>query len=284
MADKFVRALAHTTAGFLLLAIACAACGDAFTAAPDGGGPGGDAGTTPDAEPDATPPSDAGPDDAVAADAGAGFCASQAASHTFCEDFSNGVPGRKLAGVVNGGGMIAADKTDFQSAPASMLATTPGLPNKGDSANAIATVDFPTIAGNEFTLSMGVEPDASCMAGNNGDFVSFAALYFPGASYEIGIGVTDKGIEVIEASLDDGGAITGIQVHDPQVPLQPSGWANWTITTSGTISRTFTMTVGGQAVFTNERLKSVPATAPIQHPTLVVGAATRNTNGRSSGC
>jgi hypothetical protein len=265
-------------AGLGLAAGAAACGGDAFTTAkPDGGIAGVDAKVP-----------EAGPGDAgtpAPADAGAGWCATQSPTHTFCEDFLRGVPG-KLVGVTVGA-MLVPDPTDYESPPQSMAAVTPALAKKGDSATALATRDFSSASGTQFTLASYFKVASSCFP-TNGVFdpVSIAVVQFPQQDYGIVIDVTPSSVELVEVTLGaDGGQILG----SPRVTTFNAAnlldtWQLWTLTIDGSLTgKSVSLSVGGAAVIpAHTALKA--AALLLQHPTLYLGATIKNDQGLSAGC
>jgi hypothetical protein len=266
--------------GSLGLARALAGCGgDAFTtsdrdgevtAAPD------DAMAPPET---GAPPADAAP----AVDAGAGWCATQAATHTLCEDFFRGVPD-KLVGLTVGA-MLIPDTTDFESPPQSMAAVTPSLAKKGDTATALATHDFSGDTGTQFTLASYFKIAGSCFPGNGFDPVSIAIVDFPAESYAVVIDVTPSGVELVEATVGpDGGLNSNPQVTTFDSAGLLDNWKLWTLTIGGGIPKTVSLTVGAVTVIPSRALKNAPTVALLQHPTLLLGAIIKNDQGLSPGC
>jgi hypothetical protein len=243
------------------------ACGDSFTTAPADGG------SAPDviATPDATGP---------AGDAGKPFCASQTASHTFCEDFSSGVPGDALTTLAMGG-EIGADYSDFYYAPPSLLATTHMLMGMNMTASAVATKLFSN-PGSHFSLSLDLKIDSLCVPKNDHNPVSILAIEFQELSYEYGIA-----IQVLPNEID-ADEISLVGAAQPQVykfpTILPSGWQRWSLDINGAgngVEKTLTLIVGSTAVFNKQSLQKAPLIA-LQHPTLVVGAVVKSINDPSS--
>jgi hypothetical protein len=273
------RGSSRTIAGLGSACIACVAlaplaCGDAFTTAPSGGG--GDGGGNQDA---------IASGDAIAApDAGKGWCASQGPGHTFCEDFSLGVPDM-LSTMPSGGGTITADTTDFTSAPQSLLATTPSLVNSNAAAGAIAYKAFSAAAGTHFSLSLDLKIEASCLPKNDQNGVSVIALDFTESNYGLLIALLPDEIDALEVALT-GPTVT--QSHQFQISV-PTGWQRWILDVNGALSltssttKTFALAVGATTVFSKEPLQKAPTLA-IQHPELVVGAIVKNTQNQSPAC
>jgi hypothetical protein len=247
---------------------------------------GGDAFTT--AEPDAAiAPIDAKEPVGEAAappDAGAGWCATQAPTHTFCEDFLHGVPGKLVE--ITSGGMLVPDKTDFESPPQSMAAITPSLSKKGDSATALGTRDFPTAPGTQFTLAAYFKVASSCFPANGAfDPVSTVVLQFAAQEYGIAIDVTPSGVELVEVTVGaDGGQIAGSpKVSRPYTAANLfDSWQLWTLTIDGGLAKTLSLSIGNASVIPRTTL--TVAAALLQHPTLYLGATVKNDQALSPGC
>jgi hypothetical protein len=262
--------------GGLGLAQGLTGCGgDAFTSSePDGA-----AGVVADAH-----GSDAVVIDAAPPDAGAGWCATQATTHTFCEDFLRGVPD-KLVGITVGA-MLVPDTTDFESAPQSMAAVTPKLARKGDSATALATQSFSGSAGTQFTLTSYFKVASSCFPANGGfDPVSIAILQFPEENYALALDATPSGVELVEVTMGaDGGILDSPRLTMFNTANLLDSWKLWTLTVSGSIPKTITLTVGGATVIPARTALNAKSALLLQHPTLLLGAAVKNDQGLSDGC
>ncbi len=282
---RVARGLAFAVVSGAFAAGAFACGGGAFTAAPDDAGAAGPgASMTESGAGDARPPADA----AGAADASAGFCATQGTAHTFCEDFLHGVPD-KLVGL-SANATLTADTTDFVSAPQSMESITPALPAKGDGATALATHAFPAAIGTSFTLATYFKIAGACFPSNaNADPVSIAALQFPDDDYEIAIGVTASGVELIEVTTDADGGVANTQSQTFGAAGLLDSWQLWTLTLGGGIPKSVGLTVGSTSVIperagsTSTVLKLAPA-GLLQHPTVFLGALIANVQGLSPGC
>ncbi len=250
--------------GIACVVVAAVACGQAFTTSPATGE---DAGVTPN-------------------EAGIGWCAAQDAGHTFCEDFTRGVPGMLSTTVTTGGAAFSANTMDFTSPPQSLLATTPALIGTGANgmATAIASKAFSDDVGTRFSLSLDVELDSSlCFSKGDKDGVSILALDFPDAvdaNYEILIQVLPAEIDAYELT----GQMVTAQHQFPTSP--PAKWQRWTLdvngTAAGSAKKTIDLSFGSTTAF-SEPLQKAPIAA-LQHPTLVVGAIVKNVMGQSPGC
>jgi hypothetical protein len=247
------------------------ACGDSFTTAPADGGSAPDAITTSDAT---------GP----AADASKDFCASQSATHTFCEDFSDGVPGMFATTVATNGGAIGPDTTDFSFASPSLLATTRSFTGTNATASAVVTNSFAN-PGSHFSLSLDLKIDGECVPKGDPNPVSILAIEFQEITYNYGIA-----IQVLPGEID-ADEITLVGAAQPQVnkfqTILPTGWQRWTLDINGVgmlggngVEKTLNLAVGSTSIF-KQNLQKAPAIA-LQHPTLVVGAVVKNINDPSS--
>ena len=253
------------------------ACGgDAFTT---GSAPGVDAGPPAQDAQSGAPSTDA----ATPADAGAGWCATQSATHTFCEDFLHGVPD-KLVGL-SANAMLVPDMVDFESPPQSMAAITPALPKKGDAAAALATHDFSGATGSQFVLASYFKVASSCFPGNGGfDPVSIAILEFPEQGYGLAIDATPSGVALVEVTLGpDGGVTSTPQVTTFDSPGLLDTWKLWTLTVNGSVGKSIGLTVVGAKVNHSRPQKNAPL-AILQHPALLLGASGKNHPALSLGC
>ncbi len=270
------------------VAVVTGACGgDRFTSGePEGGIVGDDARAAPDSA-----PADAAREptvDAAPPDAGAGWCATQATTHTFCEDFLHGVPD-KLVGI-DANAMLVPDTSDFESAPQSMEAVTPKLGAKGDSATALGTRDFSSVAGTQFTLASYFKIASSCFPANGQtgqiDPVTIAVLEFPEASYGIAIEVAPGVVELVEVETGpDGGITSSPQQKTFNTANLFDAWQPWTITINGSlVTKTISLTVGTVTVIPAQTALKGATLNFLQHPTLLLGASVKNDQGMSPGC
>lgn len=219
-------------------------------------------------------------------DAGAGWCATQAPTHTFCEDFLHGVPG-KFVGITAGNGLLVADPKDYESLPQSMAAITPSLLKKDDSATALGTHDFTTVAGSQFALAAYFKIAKSCFPANGAvDPVSPIVLQFPEQDYGIAIDVIPSGVELVEVTVGaDGGQVAG----SPRVSRLYAAanlfdsWQLWTLTIDGgLVGKAATLSIGSAIVIS--RMPLTISAAFLQHPTLFLGATVKNDEALSPGC
>jgi hypothetical protein len=271
-------------AAIAAVAVATGCGGDAFTstsAQPDSATPVAEAGL-PDAGPDDDVRVDAGRDAALAVDAGAGWCATQS-SHTFCEDFLHGVPDKLTpAPLVNA---VLVAESDAVSPPQSMAAITQKLPAKGESATALATEAFPLATGTDFTLASYFKIASSCFPANGQvDAVSIVALLFTEDNYEVAIDIAPSAVALVEIATADGG-VSG----SPMVQTFATGnlfdtWQLWTLTVSGGIPKTVSLTVGSTTVIPAKTALKGAQTILLQHPTIALGASVKNDQALSPGC
>ena len=160
-------------AGFFIALSSCG--GDAFSVAADAGG-----------NDSISLGADANPAGDSPLAAGSDWCATQG-SHTFCEDFSEGVPGQ-LMSENTAGAALSLDTTNFPQGadpPRSMLATTPNLPDMGDSAAAIAVLSFPDALGVHDIVQADFDVASSCFDHGDKDGVTVLALSFAEDRYLI---------------------------------------------------------------------------------------------------
>ncbi len=261
------------------LASAAVGCGAAFTSAAPDGGP-----IAAGAMPDGATSQVAVVVDA-AVDAGAGWCATQTAAHTFCEDFLQSVPD-KLDGI-SANAILEPDTTDFESAPQSMAAITPKLPNKGDSATALGTRSFPDATGTQFTLATYFKIASSCFpASGQTDPVSIAILEFPDDNYGIAIAVAPNAVALVEVTTGPDGGITGSPQITPVATPDNlfDSWQLWTLTVDGGIGKSVTLTVGGTTLTPTRTVLKNSQSLVLQHPTILLGATVKNDQGLSPGC
>jgi hypothetical protein len=254
-------------------------CGEEFSMEADAGGEGGKVST------DAATGSEGGANDA-SAEAGTGWCATQGPDHTFCEDFSRSVPG-KLSPLLAGGGSLTADTTDTVNAPQSMLATTPALAAKGDSASALGWRDFPGANGTIYTLTTSFKIASSCFpTGGQADPVTILALSFPGTPYEIAFAVTPGQVQLIEITAAADGGIGDIQVATFQAAdsLLLDTWRPWTLNLNGGLIKGISLTIGSTPVIPVRGLNSKMVPLFLQHPDVYFGATIKNDQGLSPGC
>lgn len=243
---------------------------------------------------------DAAPNDSVpVADAGAlgdtrlatglDWCATQG-NHTFCEDFSEGVPGQ-LMSADTVGATLALDTTNFPSGthpPQSMLATTPSLPDMGDSAAAIGIVGFPDADGAHDILQADFNVASACFDHGDKDGVTVLALSFVADRYLLAVVVQSDGSELIELPTGLDGGTSNAAVHPFSTGLPTDRWTvvnldvNLGAGAAGA-SETATVKVNGLEVLAGVKLTLVPVLGA-HHPTLGLGASVKNDLSASSGC
>jgi hypothetical protein len=221
--------------------------------------------------------------------AGSDWCATQG-SHTFCEDFSEGIPGQ-LMSANTGGAALSLDTTNFPPGadpPRSMLATTPNLPDMGDSAAAVAVLSFPDALGVHDILQADFDVASSCFDHGDKDGVTVLALSFVEDRYLIALLVQSSGSELLEVTTGLDGGTSNAAVHPFTTGLPLDKWTivNLDMNLSGastSVSDTATVKVNGLEVLEGEKLSLVPALGA-HHPTLGLGANVKNDTGASGGC
>jgi hypothetical protein len=219
------------------------------------------------------------------AEASVTWCASMDASaHTFCEDFSEGVPG-KLSTQTGGGGTLDADTVNFVLAPPSMRATTPNLPNPGQMAEAFGLYQFTGIDGLHDVLQTEIRVDSSCFAHGNKDAVTVAVLSFMSARYALAVLAASNATTLVEALYGADGGISNLALHPFGAPLPIDKWSSLVVDArlSVALADTVSVTVNSVDVLKNEKLTLIPAT-PANHPSLLLGASVTNSMSVSTGC
>ena len=229
---------------------------------------GGDAGG--DGSPDAG--------DASPADAASGFCASQASSQLFCEDFDQGVPGQ-FAMTTYGGGAIAADVSDFASPPESLWANTPALAAAGASAGAFATASFSTAGAGRLRLQAALQVDAGCVA--NRDGVELVQLVSMTGSYAVTLQSSATETDLIEQSFGRDGGIAQFVSHRVSGPWPSTGWNVLVVDVDLTAAKV-TVEVSGMTKIDAESLSLLPPS--LGAVSIDLGAATENVLAISNGC
>jgi hypothetical protein len=263
------------------LSLAGSSCGPAFTAATGGGTDGGstlDVGLT----------SDGGaPVDSGASDAGPGFCASQDAAHTLCEDFLDQPFPGQFDKVGTNNGTVAADMTILKSPPESALTVTPSQQGTSAVGSALITHDF-TITqsvGQRFTLNDWVRFDSTsdCLS-SPAPGVAIAAIAFPNdaSHYAIEVVALAGGADIIETVSPDGGSMV-LATHFVDLgPLALDTFLPWTVDIDLGLTKAATITVNGtQGAMQSLNGPPTGAIADLTHPTLLLGALV---TGASTGC
>jgi hypothetical protein len=259
--------------------MAISSCGgSAFSVAMDSGGP------------DLAATGDAAAQDAKLASDGSteNWCLTQA-THTFCEDFSEGVPGQLMSGTTSGASLVL-DTTTFPPGahPAqSMAATTPALVNVGDSAAAIGTISFPDEDGSHDVLQADLDVASSCFDHGDKDGVTVVALSFV-EHYLLAVVVEADATELLEVTLALDGGVSNAAVHpfSTTIPLDKWGTVNVDANLgAGTadVSQTATVKVNALVVLSGEKLSLVPPLGA-HHPTLALGVSVKDALSVSSGC
>jgi hypothetical protein len=219
------------------------------------------------------------------AEAAVGWCASMDASaHTFCEDFSEGVPG-KLSSQTAGGGTIEADTMNYVLAPPSMRAVTPNLSNPAQMAQAFGLYDFTGIDGLHDVLQTQIRVDSSCFAHGNKDGVTVAALSFQGARYALAVIAASSATTLIEAVYGADGGVSSIALHPFGAPLPIDKWSSLVVDARlSVLADTVSVTVNSVDVLKNDKLTLTPANPVASHPSLLLGASVTNAMSASTGC
>jgi hypothetical protein len=271
--------------GIGVLFVGLSSCGgDAFSVAGEAGAVGATAVA------DASPVGDAQLSDASAA--GSTWCSTQG-THTFCEDFSEGVPGQ-LMSADTAGAALERDTSTFPSGanpPLSMSATTPSLVNVGDSAAAIGIVGFPDNDGVHDVLQAEFDVSDSCFDHGDKDGVSILALSFTEDRYLLALVVESNGSELLEVTTGLDGGTTNAVLHPLSTGLPVDKWAAVNVDVNvgaasaagSSVSGTATVKVNGLDVLAGQKLSLVPILGA-HHPTLGLGASVKNDLGISDGC
>jgi hypothetical protein len=222
-------------------------------------------------------------------DAGTAWCVAQG-MHTFCEDFSEGVPGKFQEELVGPPGQesISADNTDLpdaQTPPQSMLAVTPPLSALGDSASALGVASF-TVDGLHCHLEAAIQVGKECYANDEKDGVTVALLTFPAQRYAIAVLAASTGPAVVEATYDADGGVMSAASHTLSGAFGADQWVTLTLDTKlsnvGVFAQTFSAALGADPGVKNEKLSLTPFDP--EHPTLALGAGVKDTNSVSGGC
>lgn len=265
------RALVRATARVALTAVTGSGCS----------GPSiGSVGPASANELDATSPDGArGPDgsgaDDVGGEAGADWCASQGMSHALCEDFDEGVPG-KLTATTYGGGIVAADVSDYVSPPESMWASIPALVGPHAAGGAFAS--FVT-AGSRFELQADFQVAPECVV--NADGVTLAVLTFD--SYSVALLAGSGTSDLVELDYAPDGGLSASTSHPLTSPIPSDVWDRLVIDVNLS-TRTASVTVSENAVLTRELLSLEPPLTFPASTTMGVGAEIKNQAGQSAGC
>ena len=231
---------------------------------------------------------DAAPEDAKPTGDVANWCGTQG-THTFCEDFSEGVSGQLMSGTTPGATLVL-DTTTFPPGahPAqSMAATTPALVNLGDSAAAVGTIGFPDEDGSHDVLEANLDIASSCFDHGDKDGVTVLALSFV-EHYLLAVVVESDEAELLEVTLGLDGGVSNAAVHlfSTTIPLDKWGTVNLDANLgAGTadVSQTATVKVNDLVVLSGEKLSLVPVLGA-HHPTLGLGASVKDDVSISAGC
>jgi len=223
------------------------------------------------------------PDGARAADgadggggeAGADWCASQGTAHALCEDFDEGVPG-KLTSTNYGGGIVAADVSDYVSAPESMWASIPALVGPHAAGGAFAS--FVT-TGSHFELQADFQVAPECTV--NADGVTLATLTFDG--YSVALVAASGTSDLVELDYAPDGGLGASAAHPLASPVSNGVWERLMMDVNLS-RRTASVTISGNAVLSGQLLSLEPPLALPASTTMGVGAEIKNQAGESAGC
>jgi hypothetical protein len=219
---------------------------------------------------------DAGSEDGATNEEAIDWCTSQGTSHLLCEDFDHGVPGG-LTSKTYGGGIVAADVSDYVSAPESMWASTPALAGPHATAGALATASFATLAQHlQLQADFQIAPD--CIG--NGDGVTVAVLTL--GTYSITLRATPRASDLVELSYGADGGLAGSASHPLTSPIANNAWST-VVLDLDLPAQEAEVTVDGQATLTREALTLEPSAAPAS-AILGLGAEVTNQLGQSLGC
>jgi len=204
------------------------------------------------------------------------WCGSQATAHLFCEDFDQGVPGR-LTSKTYGGGTVAADVSDYVSAPESLWASTPPLVGPHGAGGAFATASFDA-TGPHFHLQADLQVAADCAA--NSDGATLAAVTFD--TYSVTLLAALGGSYLVELTYGSDAGLAGSTQHRLAAPIPTNVWSTIVIELDFS-TREANVTVSGAAVLSHRPLSFVPSSTATA-PTLGLGAEIQNQVGQSEGC
>ena len=112
----------------------------------------------------------------------------------------------------------------------------------------------------------------------------FAALLFPDDNYELALGVTPSGVDLIEVTTDADGGVAKTQEQSLGAAGLLDSWQLWTLNVGGGIPKSLTLTVGSTTVISSRAGLNLAPASLLQHPTLFLGAQVKNDQGLSTGC
>jgi hypothetical protein len=221
--------------------------------------------------------------DATVVDSGSGFCATTGASHLFCEDFDQNVPGKFMESISNGpaitaGSRITADTMIFVSPPQSAEVQTPALLKVGDEAEAylVADVTAPA-AGSRLNLDVNVQVGDGCAATSDGTTVAVVQV----GTYAIAIVVSNAGAVVAEIQTAADGGVANERAYTFQAPMV-GDWVDLGIDLDLSMHK-LTLTEGGTAVLNGQSLQFAPQITT-STATLYLGAHVKDVAAVSAGC
>jgi hypothetical protein len=272
--------MSRARVGAALAVALCGGCGGA--AAKAGGFSGGsgslgslsgsDVGSAMDAE----SLNDGAGGDASNRDASLDWCALQSPSHLLCEDFDQGVPGQ-LASKTYGGAVMAADVSEFVSAPESMWISIPALAGPHTAAGALASAPFP-MTGPHVQLRAEFQIAAECAANNDG--VTVAAMTF--GNYSVDLVAALGASYLVELAQGPDGGLASSASHRLASPIPTDSWTPIVLEVDLSTHDASVTLPGAPAIDQPLSLAASPGPAPAA--TLGLGAEIQNQAGMSAGC
>jgi hypothetical protein len=246
---RFAFALALVALAPLAGAALVGACGGAaFTSAPDEGA--------------------LGPPVTDAPSTSASFCALEAGTHTFCDDFDGPPLTSKWDSIDQGGnGTAVTDDTESDSPPDSFKSIAPSSVNgetRGRVVKAFGTASHVVVA---FEIALDATPDKVPLGTIGGD--SVVGIYV-GPNYSIGISAHTGEVGFFEDVIPDSGLTQVLTSKDFTTPAV-SGWTE-VVLAIDLAHATVSVTIGGV-----QALNGAPITPPSgQEITVYLGAFSRN--------
>jgi hypothetical protein len=189
-------------------AVVAACGGPAFTSASVDGGPPGSGG--------------GGGADASHVDAGGSFCAVEAGTHTFCDDFDGPPLGTKWSSILQtGAGTVAADSTKSYSPPSSLKSVVPGTLAAGGGRVVEAFTQTASKVVVAFEVWIDSAPQTAVNPAGSGD--NFVEIEL-GPSYSIGLSAHDE-VDYFENLVGDSGVDQNLSNgHLVATSTLESGW------------------------------------------------------------
>lgn len=205
------------------------------------------------------------------------WCAAQGGSHLLCEDFDQGVPGR-LTSKIYGGATLAADVSDYTSAPESMWTLIPPLAGPHARAGAFAGASFMTAAAH-VRLRADLQIADDCVG--NADGVTLAMLTFD--TYSVTLVAAQGVSNLVELVYAPDGGLASTASHALTSRMPNDTWTTIALEIDRSASRA-TVTLAGETVLSDQNLPLAPPSTPFASTTLSVGAEIQNQIGQSAGC